>query len=174
LKLLLAQGFGAGRIHPAPGTWGSVVGVAWFLLLLLLPSIAWFMAAVAGSVALAIPVCSTAERLLGQKDPGSVVIDEIVAMPVTLAWLVVGRLPADGSVSALGILQYRWPALLVGLVLFRLFDIWKPWPIRALQRLPGGWGVVADDLAAALAAGLLLALGDWGWAQLGSTSGLGR
>lgn len=159
--LWLAQGFGSGRLKPAPGTWGSVVGMLWTLALLA-PGWPWAYAlGTLVAIGLAVPVCTEAGRRLGDPDPGSVVLDEIVAVPMAFAgyaglwWWQAGELPAPAQ------LRQWWPALLAAFALFRLFDIWKPWPIRSLQRLPGGWGVVLDDVAAGLVAAGCLWGGTW-------------
>jgi phosphatidylglycerophosphatase A len=139
----IATGFGAGYVPKAPGLAGSLVGLAWWWALAHLP--AWFAGACFGaSVPAAIGVAGAAARALGQKDPPRVVIDEIVAVPLALA----------GATGA-----WWLPAF----VLFRVFDVWKPWPIRQSQALPGGWGIVADDLLAALAACGLTQLAMWAW-----------
>ena len=108
------------------------------------------------TLALALPavwICAAAERGLGRSDPGEVILDEVVAMPLCfLGW---ARLESSAA---------PWLLFAVGFALFRLFDIAKPLGIARLQRLPGGWGVMADDLAAALAAcGCLHALAALGW-----------
>jgi phosphatidylglycerophosphatase A len=101
----------------------------------------------------AIPICTTAERTLGRKDPGSVVLDEIVAMPLCYsgwvldAWIGTGRWSSETLLSQ----PHAWLILGAGFVAFRCLDILKPWPIRAVQSLPGGWGVVLDDVLAAVA-----------------------
>lgn len=159
LIVWLAQGFGVGRIRVAPGTWGSVVGVLWALLLLAPGSFAVFVVGILFSSIAAVWICGQAERILGEHDPGSVVLDEIVAVPIALAgyaglwWFQAGELPAPAKLAD------WWPATVAAFLLFRLFDIWKPWPIRLLQKLPGGWGVVADDLAAGLVSAFVLAVG---------------
>lgn len=157
LVLLLAQGFGSGRLKPAPGTWGSVVGVLWLLVLLSASSpVAWAIGTIA-LLALAVPVCGRAEVLLGRHDPGSVVLDEIAAVP--LIWL--GPLFTPGGqlfaspVAPSAVAFAYWPELLTGFLAFRFFDVLKPGPIRRIQHLPGGAGVVADDVLAALAAALV-------------------
>jgi phosphatidylglycerophosphatase A len=97
-------------------------------------------------VALVVPgiLASTrTERLMGQKDPGLVVVDEVLGQWVTL----------------LGAASLNWKALLAGFLLFRIFDIWKPWPVRKLERLPEGTGIVADDLAAGVYGALILYIG---------------
>ena len=96
-------------------------------------------------LALGVPICSIAARRLGSKDPGAVVWDEIAAMPVVFCLTSFDR-PA-GSLAAV---------LALGFGFFRLFDIAKPPPCRWLEHLPGGWGIMADDLGAAIYAGLCL------------------
>lgn len=169
LIVWVAQGFGIGRIPFAPGTWGSVLGVVWSVLLLRYCSPILFVSLVLLSSLLAVWICGEAEEILGVSDPGSVVLDEIVAMP--LAYFGVELLSAKSSAGGWGMALFERPGasmaltpglllfLTIGFALFRLFDIWKPWPIRRLQYLPGGWGVVVDDLAAALVAGLIFLLG---------------
>jgi phosphatidylglycerophosphatase A len=101
----------------------------------------------------------------GVKDPQYVVIDEVSGMQLTLMLAIVpfglptNLLPADeasvfGLYSALSLLN--WKYLLLGFILFRVFDIWKPWPIRRLEKLPGGWGIMADDWMAGIYAAILL------------------
>ncbi len=153
--LWLAEGFGSGRLRPGPGTWGSVVGCALSLPLLWLP---WWAATLATLVAIlvAVPICSRAETLLGKTDPGSVVLDEIVAIPLTLLPLQVGGLLGITPLRDLASLQTHWGWWVAGFTLFRVFDIAKPGPVGALQHLPRGWGIVLDDVAAGLISGLLL------------------
>jgi phosphatidylglycerophosphatase A len=145
-----------GRKLPAPGTWGSVAGVAYFWILF--PAIGWGgnLAVSALAAWLAVGLCGEAEIRLNKKDPGEVILDEFVAIPLCfLGWhSIVAVMPV-------------WAALLAGFALFRLFDIAKPLGISKLQRLPGGWGVVVDDLAAALAACATLHFGLWLWTHFG-------
>lgn len=158
LIVWVAQGFGIGRIPFAPGTWGSVLGIVWALLLLWPRSLSSFFVGTVIAAGFAVWCCGRAERILGQHDPGSVVLDEIVALPLTLGGAVLWAWIQTGTVPSASALLHAWPVWGVGFGLFRLFDIWKPWPVGALQRLPGGWGVVADDLAAGVLSGGLLAL----------------
>lgn len=133
-----AFGFGLGLIPFAPGTWGSLPGVLfWYLT----PSDWRVQAAVAaGAFVAGIWLCGESARRIGVHDHGGIVWDEIVGMYLTL--LVVPRDPA-------------W--ILAAFILFRLFDIWKPWPIRDLDhRLHGGLGIMLDDVIAALYAALIL------------------
>jgi len=128
-----------GKRLPAPGTWGSVAGLLYFTVLhagsspfanLILNGIGLY---------LAVALCGEAENRLHRRDPGEVILDELVAMPLCfIGW----RYLAD--------VWPAWAIFLSGFALFRLFDIAKPLGIRRLQDLPGGWGVVADDVAAAL------------------------
>jgi phosphatidylglycerophosphatase A len=161
LILFIAQGLGSGRLPAAPGTWGSVVGVLWFLVLLA-PGHFWlYLLGTSLGVAAGIWFCDRGERILGQKDPGSIVLDEIVAMPIvylswtSVAWFQTGgcSIPELAQAGAFGWL------LAIGFLAFRLLDALKPWPIRGLQRAKGGWGVVVDDLGAAVGATLIL----FGW-----------
>jgi len=155
MGLLLAQGFGTGRLNLGPGTWGSLVGLLWTWLLLASHSSVFALAAIGLSIAGAILLSSWAAEHLGDKDPSSVVIDEIVALPLVFA------LPLALSPTLLGVparlpdpMKIGW--WFAGFALFRLFDIAKPPPIRQSQSLPAGWGIVVDDLLAALAASLVL------------------
>lgn len=152
LVLWLAQGFGAGRIPGAPGTVGSLLGLGWFALLLMAGNFWVYLAGMLLGLAASVWLCGVAEKILKQTDPGSVVLDEIAALPVCFAaWVGVvisksGALPSPGWFFS-G--RNLWATLGVFAV-FRLFDVWKPWPVRQSQRLPGGWGVTVDDLLAAV------------------------
>jgi phosphatidylglycerophosphatase A len=144
----VATFFGAGLGKPGPGTWGSVgalllwAAFAW----LAHPSAATLLTAlligIVLSIALGVPAATIAARESGRHDPGFVVIDEVAGQWIALLWC-----PVD------------WKHGLVALILFRLFDITKPFPARQLEALPAGWGIVFDDVAAglyALGVGLLL------------------
>ena len=138
ILVVLAHGFGLGLLKPAPGTWGSLLGLplAWGLAQLSLPiaAVLWL-----GLFLLGVAACGAAAQSFNQKDPGQCVIDEYVALP-----LVTFLFPTSLR------------TLMLAFVLFRIFDIWKPPPIRQIERIPGGWGVMADDVvAAAYAAGVL-------------------
>jgi phosphatidylglycerophosphatase A len=151
MKLWIAQGFGLGRIPYGPGTFGSVLGLAWFALLLCVRSEWLFAAGNLAAVALSVWLCGEGEKILNQRDPGSVVLDEIAAMPLCfVSWLAVVR----GS-------QRAWPGpayffsaahgleTIAVFALFRAFDVLKPWPVKQSQSLPGGWGITIDDALAA-------------------------
>ena len=144
----VATFFGAGLGKPGPGTWGSVGAVlVWALYAFVAQPSAQrlLLALVVGivlSVAFGVPAATIAARESGRHDPGFVVIDEVAGQ-----WIALLGSPFD------------WKHGLVTLVLFRLFDITKPFPVRQLERLPEGWGIVFDDVAAgayALVVGLLL------------------
>jgi phosphatidylglycerophosphatase A len=151
IALWIAQGFGVGRVPVAPGTFGSVLGLAWFALLLASGRF-WVLAfGCAVGTALSVWLCGVAERMLGRKDPGSVVLDEIAAVPVCfLGWvgLVVWK---TGSMPPLDylLLSNNWLLTIWVFAAFRLFDVAKPWPVNKSQKLPGGWGITVDDLLAA-------------------------
>ncbi len=164
IYLWIAQGFGSGRIPFAPGTYGSVVGLGWFAVLLLTGNPWLFFGGTLLGLALSVWLCGVGEKILGQTDPGSIVLDEITAIPLCFAgWvLLLGQhhdFPAPGFF-------FSKPHLLPTLgvfAAFRFFDVLKPWPVRQSQSLQGGWGVTVDDALAALyvnavvLAGLLLA-----------------
>lgn len=152
LSLWLAQGFDIGRIPVAPGTFGSLVGVLWFAFLLVPGSLLLYVLGTFVGLAASVKYCGEAERILGEQDPGSVVLDEIAAIPICFApwvlieWWRLGAMPGT-EVFLAG--SGCWKTIGV-YVLFRVFDIWKPWPVRQSQNLPGGWGVTADDVLAAM------------------------
>ena len=138
---LVATGLGSGYSPVAPGTAGSLVG-----LLLFLPLAGrafWIqLAAVAAVTILGVLAGGRLATTLGAKDPGVVVVDEVAGQ-----WITFLALPMTPVIAVAGFL------------LFRAMDIWKPWPARALERLPGGLGIMADDVAAGIYAHLLLRLG---------------
>ena len=142
---MVATFFGSGLLRPAPGTWGSLATVLlWWLLASHLP-VAWRVPVnlllIVIVVAIGIPAATLAERGAGKKDPGFVVIDEVAGQLVTL----------------LGA-PLMWQALLAGFILFRGFDIVKPPPVRSLEKLPEGTGIVVDDLGAGIYALIALQL----------------
>ncbi|MBC8011391.1 MAG: phosphatidylglycerophosphatase A [Burkholderiales bacterium] len=148
-----------GRVRRGPGTAGSVAGLLYFTMFFApLPAAhSWWLTVVMSLPALylAVAICGEAEFRLGQRDPGGVVLDEFVVMPLCfLGWQ---WLPAEW------VAEWRWAIFLGGFTLFRLFDIAKPLGISRLQNLPGGWGVVADDVAAALATSVTLHAAGWAW-----------
>lgn len=155
VALIVAEGFGTGRLKPAPGTWGSLVGLLWTWLLLASHSWVFALLAIGLSIAGSIPLSSWAARHLGEKDPSSVVIDEIVAIPLVFV-LPLALYPAFLGVPALLPDSTGMGWWFAGFILFRFFDIVKPPPIRQSQRLPAGWGIVVDDLLAALSASIVL------------------
>jgi phosphatidylglycerophosphatase A len=134
---LVATFFGIGRIKPGPGTWASVATViVWALASTRIPPEArtWATLVAAAVVTLiGIPAATRVARASGIKDPQFVVIDEVA-----------------GQLVALIAVPLAWKTFLAGLILFRVFDISKPFPIRRLERLPEGTGIVVDDLGAGL------------------------
>jgi phosphatidylglycerophosphatase A len=156
LALWIAQGLGIGRIPIIPGTFGSGLGFLWFLLILAPGNAAIFYTAILLSFFVSVIVSESAEKTLRAKDPNSVVIDEIIAIPICfLGWIIaVGELPAPSWFLTEG----RWKISLAILFAFRVFDIWKPTPIRQSQRFPHGWGITIDDVLAALAVAIISGL----------------
>jgi len=136
----LGTGLGIGYIPVMPGTFGTLLGIplAWAIGSTKWPTSIQISVEV-GILLIGIPICGRAARLFGRTDPGSVVYDELAAFP-----LVFLSVPMTFTTAILG---FIW---------FRIFDIVKPWPVRMLERLPGGLGIMADDVAAALFAALAL------------------
>jgi len=146
---LVAFGFGAGLSPQAPGTVGTLWGVLAWLLLMWLPPLAYGVV-VAALFGFGVWVCGRSARLLGVHDVPGIVFDEVVGFLVTAAPL----LPGLGLVS-----RPYWPWLLAAFLLFRAFDIFKPWPIRRLdEAVHGGFGIMLDDLVAGLYGAAVLLL----------------
>ena len=146
----LACGFGSGLAPVAQGTFGSLAALLPWLLLRQLPLPIYLLVLLAG-FAIGVWACDAAGRALGVDDHRSLVWDEFIGQWIALIPLLVpalspARLPAG------------W-LLLAGFVLFRLFDVWKPWPIRWLdRRVKGGFGVMIDDVIAGVFAAVVLGL----------------
>lgn len=137
----LALGFGSGLLPRAPGTAGTVAAIPLYLLVqsLALPV---YLPLVAVLFLVGIPICAHTANRLGVHDHPGIVWDEIVGYLVTMTFAPVG-----------------WPWVLAGFVLFRFFDVLKPWPIRWLdRRVGGGFGIMVDDLLAGVAAAAVLHL----------------
>lgn len=134
---LVATFFGAGLLHPGPGTWGSAATlVLWWILTRWIPAPSQAVTAAVLAlivVLIGIPAATQICRATGLKDPQFVVIDEVA-----------------GQLIAFIAAPVTWKSLLLGFILFRGFDIVKPWPIRKLERLPEGTGIVIDDVGAGL------------------------
>ena len=130
-----------GRVKKAPGTWGSVAGLGLYAVLFYRMGFFGFILFSVLLAYLAMAICDAAEKRLQMRDPGMIILDEIVAVPLVF----MGMGGADGLIQE----YHGWPVLLAGFILFRIFDILKPFGISRLQNLPGGIGCVADDLAAA-------------------------
>ena len=167
VSLAIATAFGLGYLPKAPGTWGSLAGVGLAMLfwsgilpykpfdlfsnaVFLVPPEEWltFLFAVLIS-GLGVVVASRTANYLGKKDPQIVVIDEVSGQLI--------------SYLAIGAAAPNWKYLLLGFILFRVFDIWKPFPARQAESLPGGWGIMADDWIA----GIYAALGLWAARAMG-------
>jgi phosphatidylglycerophosphatase A len=145
---LLATGLGSGLLPKAPGTWGSLLAVVVGEGLFQVVGLVGVAGLAAVSTLVGIPVSGRVAVLRARKDPGEIVVDEIAGQSIALAGLH-AVLPADASAPV------RWGLVVLAFALFRAFDIAKPGPINRLQSLPGGWGVMADDLLAGAIAGIL-------------------
>ncbi len=149
LSLVCATFFGAGYSPVAPGTAGSLAAIP-LLVLLRLTGWAWIEAvAVMLLFAAGVWSASAAEHLLACDDPGPVVIDEVVGMLISMF-----------------LVPLTWPAVLAAFLAFRVMDIAKPYPAGRLERLGGGWGIMADDVAAGVYANVVVQALLWlrpGW-----------
>lgn len=138
---LIATSFGAGYLPVAPGTWGAIVGIVlWLPLYIWCPGTPALIATVAGVAFFAVAgtwASGVSERYWG-KDPVAACVDETVGQLISLLPLCGG--PDDAP----------WWMILVSLALFRFFDVFKPLGIRAMEHLPGGFGMMADDILAAI------------------------
>ena len=154
MRRLLTSCFGLGRLPLAPGTWGSLPPAIIFALLCefgasaVLISVVMAALALAGSV-VCVKCAPAVTAVTGKSDPREVVVDELAGQAVT--FLAVPFL-AIGTISTSQI----WATTVLGFLLFRFFDIAKPWPMRKFEKLPKGWGVLADDLLAGVYAAVLL------------------
>ncbi|WP_185234866.1 phosphatidylglycerophosphatase A family protein [Teredinibacter franksiae] len=138
-RLLLAFGFGSGMSPVVPGTMGTLIAVPIYLLMTLLPLPA-YLAVVAIAAAIGIHLCGYASAKLGVHDHKGIVWDEFVGF-----WLTMVAVPVT------------WKTVLAGFVLFRLFDMVKPWPISWVDRkVHGGFGIMVDDVLAGIAAAVVL------------------
>ena len=141
ISIIFASGLGLGYLRGPTGTYGSALGLLIWQLAAM-PQSALFEGAIAAAFLIfSIPAAGRAEKLLGKKDPGVVVCDEIVGQLIALLFL-----PFSGTVA------------LAAFLLFRAFDILKPFPADRMERLPNGWGIVADDVMAGVYANLVLRL----------------
>ena len=127
----LSLGFGSGLSPYAPGTCGTLLAIPPYLLLAQLP-LPWYLLAIAISFGAGVYLCAYTSDALGVHDHGGIVWDEFVGF-----WITMIAVP----------LAWQW--ILAGFVLFRLFDIWKPWPVKmADKKLKGGFGIMLDDVLA--------------------------
>ena len=137
--LWIATGFGLGYSPVMPGTAGTLLGLplAWAMSTRL--DVGSFLALELVLLILGVGICKIGSEMLGKPDPSAVVFDEYVSLPL-----------------ALFLIPFTWQTLLFAFVLHRVFDITKPWPVSAAERLPHGWGIMADDVVAAILANLVL------------------
>ncbi len=136
---IIATFFGLGYFPVAPGSLASLAAVILYKFLLNPLPGPLYAGLVLAVLVISVPAASTHARVLGERDPGVVVVDEVC-----------------GQLATLFLVPATWACLLAGFVLFRIFDIFKPFPIHRLEKLPGGWGIMADDMAAALYSAIIL------------------
>ncbi|MCG6365808.1 phosphatidylglycerophosphatase A [Vibrio fluvialis] len=151
---LIATGFGSGLSPVVPGTMGTLASVPFYLLLAQLPLTLYIVVVIAASL-IGIKICQVTSDDMQVHDHGSIVWDEFAGFWITMLIVPMLQLPV-----------FEWKWLLAGFVLFRFFDMVKPWPIGWLdKRVHGGLGIMLDDLVAGVMSALALALvGYWaGW-----------
>ena len=148
LAAFLATGLGSGLLPRAPGTWGSLLAAVLSEGIFESAGLAGVAVLAGASTVLGIPASGRVASLRGLKDPGEVVVDEVAGQAIALL-LLHAVLPAPAPAPV------RWGLVVLAFVLFRVFDIVKPGPVDRLQSLPGGWGVMADDVLAGVFAGIL-------------------
>jgi len=138
----LALGFGSGLIKPAPGTWGTLAAVPVYLLLLFFLPAGYYpyLMVLVASFTLGVYLCGKTAHDVGVHDHGAIVWDEFVGFWITMMFI-----------------PFNWLNVLIGFVLFRFFDIIKPWPIKLLDKhVHGGFGIMIDDVLAGLFAWAIL------------------
>jgi phosphatidylglycerophosphatase A len=146
LALLLSTWFYTGYFPVGPGTAGSLAAVLIAIFFHHLGFPAWSFAVLAAALFFpAVWASTVTARDRKLKDPGFVVVDEVIGQ-----WIALAAAP-----------HFYWKSALAGFLLFRLFDMWKPYPIRRLESLPDGWGIIADDVLAGVYAALVLWLAGW-------------
>ena len=139
LAYIFATVFGVGFFPVAPGTAATVAGIG--LVALLGSNTALYISIIMGLLVLGVPVCTYLEKQIGRADPGILVIDEVVGVMIALIGL-----------------PLSWPVAIVGFFLFRAFDMFKIYPINRLESLPGGFGIMMDDVMAGLYTNIVLHL----------------
>lgn len=147
LSFALATWFGCGLSPKAPGTVGTLGGLIVAIPLITYANFtAWhFILLTAVVTPIGIWAANKTIESTGSQDPQIVVIDEVLGLWLTLA----------------GAARFNWQSFLLAFVLFRIFDITKPWPVRNLEKLHGGTGVIVDDLGAGIYAAVVMALAGW-------------
>jgi len=176
VSMIIATAFGLGYLPKAPGTWGSLGGLALIIAAAVYAATIPFgdyrrdydpyvhLGVFFATCLIGVWSAGRAAKYWGAKDPQSIVIDEVSGQYLAI---MVGCgspffvTPRRFEFSALGNITWHsaldWKYLLLGFILFRAFDIWKPFPARQVEALPGGWGIMADDWVA----GTYAAIGLW-------------
>lgn len=155
----VAQGFGIGRVPKAPGTFGTLLGFPLFALLILRGELSTLIVGAIAATLVSVWFCGEAEKIMKLRDPGSIVIDEIIAIPICyIGWAAWLSLKAGEPLTISYFFVERWPTLIGIFVLFRIFDILKPWPVKGSQKMRGGWGVTIDDVLAAVYVNIVVLL----------------
>lgn len=179
LALLIATGFGLGYFPKAPGTAGSLLATLaaaflWsasanyvragvshladsdYIAVSRDPVASLHLAATLAAMIIGVWAAARVARQLGHSDPQVVIVDEISGQWIAFLPLCLIGIETFVNQHRAGTWTSGWQYFLAGFILFRVFDIWKPWPVRVAERLPGGWGIMADDWVAGIYAALCL------------------
>jgi phosphatidylglycerophosphatase A len=144
---LVATWFGAGLLPVAPGTWGSLAAIPFAHLVVTIWGVSGLIGFALAVTLVGVHAAGETARLRGIGDPPEVVVDEVAGQSIALL-PVYALVPPEATLLRIG-------AALLAFALFRVLDVWKPGPIGALERLPGGWGVMMDDVLGGAVAGAL-------------------
>ena len=154
MKRLLTSSFGLGWLPVAPGTWGSLPPMIIFALschsgVTPIVTVIIMSAIILAASIICVKFSPSVIKETGKNDPGEVVVDEVAGQALTFLAVIFFNVEnfSTGQICA---------TALLGFLLFRIFDISKPWPIRKLEKFPEGWGILADDLLAGVYAGIVL------------------
>jgi phosphatidylglycerophosphatase A len=145
---LVATWFGVGLLPVAPGTWGSLAAIPFAHAIVMIGGVAGLVGFTLAVTLIGVHAAGETARLRGISDPPEVVVDEVAGQSIALL-PVYALVPPEATLVRIG-------AVIGAFALFRALDVWKPGPIRVLERLPGGWGVMMDDVLGGAIAGALV------------------
>ena len=165
--LFLASGFGVGHLAGPKGTYGSLLGIGYYFLLRQMGRPINYIGLTALGILATVWIAGHAEKILCRKDPQEIVLDEISCFPVAMSGseIVLGQFTANGAFTNRPLLFFG--NLAVVFVVYRILDIFKPSFLGRAEHLPGGWGIVLDDLLAGICTAVIsiALLLSWFWVR---------